>query len=118
MGRSMMVSRFSSRNVGFGLEMNNDDLNKTNEYCKCKKYVEEDAATYLNGSAAKPQHTENPFLCLLEHRQGNNGYWTYHHMILQIEEGMDCMIVLLTKSNDATKCRFDICFKFDHSSAV
>ena len=71
---------------------------------------------YLNGNVKKPVLKENPFLRLLEHGQGKDGYWTYNHMVLQIEDVMDCMAVLFPDVSDPRKCWFDVCFELDHSS--
>ena len=49
-----MVSGFSSQKFGFGLEMDKKYLKQINEGGKNKNYVDAEAATYLNGSAAKP----------------------------------------------------------------
>mmetsp|Transcript_46844 Transcript_46844/g.56680 ORF Transcript_46844/g.56680 Transcript_46844/m.56680 type:complete len:227 (+) Transcript_46844:16-696(+) len=60
--------------------------------------------------------SENPFVQMLEHGQGKDGYWTYNHMVVQIEDVIDTMVCLYPDPNDPTRCMFNICFELDHSS--
>jgi len=87
---------------------------QSSRHAKC--YCETNAAIFLNGSPAKPSLTESPFLRMLEHGQGKDGYWTYNHMVLQLEDIIDCMTVLYPDPNDSTRCQFDLAFELDHSS--
>ena len=44
----------------------------------------------------------------LEYGSGKDGYWTYHHMVIQIEDCIDCLSYLYPQ--------FDYDFEIDHSS--
>ena len=54
--------------------------------------------------------TESPFIHAFEFG-GDKGYWTGNHMILQVEDCIDCLRVLFADQYDYT-------FLFDHSSGV
>ena len=56
----------------------------------------------------KSRHTESPFLVTFEFG-GDRGYWTSNHVLLQVEECIDCIHVL---NNN----RYGYAFLFDHSS--
>ena len=118
LGRGIMVSSFCSRKFGFSMEISESDLDRVNQYRStfAITYKETEAAMFLLGSKVKPALQETPFLRLLEHGQGRDGYWTYNHMILQIEDCIDCMNVLFEDPNERNKCKFDLCFELDHSS--
>ena len=73
-----------------------------------KKYADEEAATYLYGNSAKKELLESPFVRYLNYGQGKDGYWTYKHMVLQIEDCRDCLLYLYPQ--------FDYRFELDHSS--
>ena len=115
MGVGVMVSSFNSYQFGFGMKITNEQLTSVNTHRNGQNYVEE-AATFLNGSAAKPPLSESPFLRLLEHGQGKDGYWTYNHMVLQLEDVIDCMTVLYPDPEKNRRCQFDLAFELDHSS--
>jgi hypothetical protein len=66
------------------------------------------AATAVNGNTKKAVLTESPFFVTFEFG-GDRGYWTSNHMILQVEDCIDCLHVL---NND----RYRYAFLFDHSS--
>ena len=55
---------------------------------------------YLYGNPNKPILTENPLLRLLDHGQQKDRYWIYNHMVLQIEDIMDCMNVSFPDVSD------------------
>ena len=73
-----------------------------------KDYFDTTAATAVNGNTKKAELTESPFLVTFEYG-GDRGYWTGNHMILQVEDCIDCLRVL---NND----RYRYAFLFDHSS--
>ena len=108
MGVGVMVSSFNSYRFGFGMNITNEQLQCVNTYRRAKCYCETNAAIFLNGSPAKPSLTESPFLCMLEHGQGKDGYWTYNHMVFQLEDITDCMTILYPDPNNSTHCQFDL----------
>ena len=52
--------------------------------------------------------TSSPFLKYFEFGINNEGYWTYSHLVLQLEDCIDCVQVLYPN--------YDFVFLFDHSS--
>ena len=93
---------------GWGLEIDVEKLKEINESRHGKDYFDTTAATAVNGNTKKAELTESPFLVTFEYG-GDRGYWTGNHMILQVEDCIDCLRVL---NND----RYRYAFLFDHSS--
>ena len=91
---------------GWGLEIDVEKLKEINE--SRHDYFDTTAATAVNGNTKKNELTESPFLVTFEYG-GDRGYWTGNHMILQVEDCIDCLRVL---NND----RYRYAFLFDHSS--
>jgi len=60
-----------------------------------------------NPEGYKPQHTESPFVKEFEYGTSNDGYWTYQHMVLQLEECIDILKHLFVA--------YSFLFIFDHS---
>ena len=56
----------------------------------------------------KSEITTSPFATELEYQSGHESYWSYKHMVLQIEDCVD----ILHQSHP----QFDIIFLLDHSS--
>lgn len=108
-GKGFMVSALCSREFGFGFPLTEEQLAQVNEARAGKNYVDEQAATYLNGSSLKPKKLAcSPFIRFIEYGSGKDGYWTYNHMVLQLEDCIDCLKVVLVD--------FDIAFELDQSS--
>lgn len=59
-------------------------------------------------NCAKKVINESPFVKYFEYGQSHEGYWDYNHMILQLEDCIDCLKTLYPQ--------FDFIFMFDHSS--
>ena len=62
----------------------------------------------VNDNTKKMPLTESPFVHKFEFG-GGKGYWTGNHMILQVEDCIDCLRVLFTD-------QYNFAFLFDHSS--
>ena len=107
-GSGIMVSAIVSRAFGFGLAVNDAQLLVINAERKDKVYKDAEAATYLYGSPNKSPLTESPFVRYLNYGQGKDGYWTYRHMILQLEDCHDCTNHIIPQ--------FDCSYELDHSS--
>ena len=107
-GMGLMISAFTSRELGFAYTIPSDILEKVNKKRKTQKYSDEQAATVLFGSAKKQPLTITPFLRQLEYGQNKEGYWTYDHMVVQLE---DCIDVLKVQFPE-----FDFVFLVDHSN--
>jgi hypothetical protein len=73
-----------------------------------KKYGDEEATIYLLGSARKKDLVASPFVRYLEYEKGKDEYWSYNHMVLQLEDCTDVFKVLYQQ--------FDIVYESDHSS--
>jgi hypothetical protein len=108
MGVGRMVSALCSREFGFGLDLSVEELDRVNERRRNHKYGDEDAAIYLLGSSDKKDLEASPFVRYLEYGKGKDGYWSYNHMVLQLEDCTDVFKVLYPE--------FDIVFELDHSS--
>jgi len=80
LGTGVMVSAMVSRAFGFG----------------------------LYGSSAKKSLIDNPFVRYLDYGSRKDGYWTYRHMVVQIEDCSDCLRYLFPQ--------FDYGIELDHSS--
>jgi hypothetical protein len=106
-GQGLMISAFQSREYGFGLTMTNEDLQKVNHARRGKKYADEVAAISKRGSANKKDLTNSPFVLEFEYGTNYEGYWSYEHMVLQMEDCVDCLKVIAPQ--------YDYLFLFDHS---
>ena len=107
-GMGVMVSAFQSREFGWGLEIDDDQLDLINARRDGNDYFDAAAAAEVNGTSKKAPLTNSPFVKLFEFG-GRNGYWTGNHMILQTEDCIDCLQVIF-------ESRYDFVFLFDHSS--
>ena len=105
----IMVSALVSHEFGFGLPITEVGFSEINKTRVGKKYVDTDASTYLQGNPDKIPLTETPFVRFLNYGAGKDGYWTYRHMVCQIEDCIDCLLVLHPN--------FDYAFELDHSSS-
>jgi hypothetical protein len=106
-GRSIMISAFQSREFGFGMTLTADQLGRINAHRRGTDYDNKDAAIRVKGSQRKKDLAESPFTVEFEYGQNNNGYWTYDHLIVQIEDCVDCLKVLYPQ--------YEYLFQFDHS---
>jgi hypothetical protein len=106
-----MVSAFQSREFGFGFSLTSTQLEIINTFRQSTRphYTEAESATKLNGTTAKKELSESPFIIYFEygHGIGKEGYWTYDHMALQFEDCVDCIQALYPD--------FDSVWTFDHS---
>jgi hypothetical protein len=111
-GRAVMVSAIMSREFGFGFKLTLQELAAINLLRTEKQYADEESATALFGNAKKPKLTESPFIRTLEIGIRKDGYWTYKHMVVQLEDCVDCFRFICDKRG----WDFDIGFELDHSS--
>ena len=103
-----MVSAMISRAFGFDMEITAEQLleiNKSSEGCK---YKDEEAEAHLTGTPRKKPLAESPFVRYLDYGSGKDRYLTYHHMIIQIEDCVDCLKRMCPQ--------FDYELELDHSS--
>ena len=85
---------FVSRDFGYSHDLTADQLVRVNEFRKNKKYFDEDAAVHVHGKNEKNKLTSTPFVRWLDYGQNYDGYWNYHHMIVQFEDIVDVLKVL------------------------
>ena len=106
-GLGIMISAFVTREFGFGMELTEEELIRINQRRQARKYQDEAAAFMVTGKTTKVSLTKSPFVQEFEYGVNSAGYWTYEHMVIQME---DCTDVLQTLYPE-----FDIMFLFDHS---
>ena len=108
-GMGLMISAFQLREFGFGFEMTPEKLDQVNRKRNGKSYEDEVAAMDVQGSEKKEPLLESLFVVKLEYGANKDGYWTGNHMVLQLEDCIDCL-----KERFGNK--YDFYFQFDHSS--
>ena len=104
----MTISAFTCRELGFGFTVPSNVLKEVNALRQGTKYSEESAAEEIHGSVFKKELTHTPFVRELEYGKNKNGYWTYDHMVVQLE---DCVDILTYMYPD-----FEFIFFLDHSN--
>jgi hypothetical protein len=102
-----MISALQSRKFGFDLKISEEQLKEVNKYRESKHYIDEEAAKSKQGSASKVALTRSPFVVEFNYGAQEKGYWNYGHVVLQLENGVDCIKVLLPE--------YDYLLLFDHS---
>jgi hypothetical protein len=110
-GQGVMVSSFVCRELGFGYKPTPQQLSLVNAKRKIgsrKRYADEDAAIELNGTSSKADLKTSPFTRKLTYGANKDGYWSYEHMVVQLEDCLDVLQVLFPT--------FDFLFLFDHSN--
>jgi hypothetical protein len=89
------------------LKISEEQLKEVNKYREGKHYMDEEAAKSKRGSASKGALTRSPFVVEFHYGAQEQGNWNYEHMVLQLEDCVDCLKVLLPE--------YDYLFLFDHS---
>jgi hypothetical protein len=106
-GLGIMISAFQSREFGFGMKITEEDLARINRYREGKEYIDVDSAKTKCGTTTKAPLTSSPFVVEFEYGANAEGYWVYEHMVLQVEDCVDCLKVLYPEH--------DFLFLLDHS---
>jgi hypothetical protein len=110
-GMGIMISAFQSREFGFGMPLTSNQLQQVNATRLGRKYKDERAAIDTRKDKEqgfKQPLTESPFVREFEYgANSEEGYWTYQHMVLQLEDCVDVLNVLFPQ--------YDFLFLFDHS---
>jgi len=109
-GRGIMVSAFQCREFGFGFPFFQLYKDQINAFRAGKSYVDTRAAKNINGTEMKVHLDEDPFVQLFEYGSADKkqGYWSYDHMILQLEDVLDCLAAVFGSE-------YEFLFLFDHS---
>ena len=97
-GLSLMISGLQSRETGFGVRISQMQLDEINDTRRYQTYIDVDAALAIHGQAHLKQ---SPFVVHFELGLNNEGYWTYNHMAIQLEDCVDCLKVLFPQFNFA-----------------
>jgi hypothetical protein len=87
-----------------------DNLARVNQKRNGTKYSDEVAAKAVYGNTNKSPLTSNPFVTEFEYGVAGQGYWDYHHMVIQMEDCIDVLHVLHGLDE------YDYIFLFDHLS--
>ena len=108
-GLGVMISAFQSREFGFGLLVTDKQLKEVNKSQRGPKYLDETAALALKADARgfKADLKNSPFVKEFEYSVSGEGYWTYQHMVLQLEDCVNGLTVLFPE--------YAFLFLFDHS---
>ena len=110
-GTGVMISALQSREFGFGFRtLTNEELKKVNDVRKGEVYEDVNAALKLFGTAKKSSLTEsdNPFVREVSYGANKDGYWSYEHLIVQLEDCMDVVMALFSED------LYEIQFLVDH----
>jgi hypothetical protein len=109
-GEGYMASGFQAREIGLGLRMTVVQRADINSRREGKFYKNSWDAESLHGTAKKPQiaDDEDPLLRWFRFGANHDGYWSNSHMKLQLEDVIDCLVVVFPQ--------FDIIFLFDQSA--
>jgi len=107
-GLGVMISAFQSDEFGWGVDISKDTLQEINKQRMGKMNFDVEAAKAVQDNVYKLDLMEDPLVRLFEFG-GGNGYWSGNHIIIQIEDVMDCLKHL---HGD----QYKYCFLFDHSS--
>jgi hypothetical protein len=95
----------SAVNLAFGKKTTDEELATINCCHEGKEYLDKDAAKAKQGTSKKAPLTSSPFV--LEFKGMNaEGCWVCKHMVLQLEDCVDCLKVLHRKH--------DFIFMLDH----
>ena len=106
-GMGIMISAFQCREFGFGMPLSALELEDVNEYRRGKEYKDKQAAYDTRRLTLKPDLTTTPFVREFEYGANSEGYWSYQHMVLQLEDCVDVLAVLFPQ--------YEFLFMFDHS---
>ena len=102
-----MISAMMSREFGWGVDITKEQLEKVNEMKAGEKYRDVESAMAKQGTANKSPLTDNPFIREFEYGAKGEGYWSYEHMVIQLEDCIDCLKVLYPQ--------YTFVFLLDHS---
>jgi DNA-binding transcriptional regulator YhcF (GntR family) len=106
-GLGIMLSGLMSREFGWGFPMSPEELVMVNQKRLNENYLDAQSAIEKRGNAAKPPLTTSPFVLEFEYGINAQGYWSYEHMVMQLEDCIDCLTVLYPN--------IDFVFLLDHS---
>ena len=103
-----MISAFQGRDFGFGFKMFESKKQQINEFRKDSHYYDKNSAQLVYNTTSKPPLTVDPFVQFFEYGNKKEGYWSYEHMMCQLEDVIDVLSV-------AIGVDYKYLFLFDHS---
>ena len=106
-GEVLMLSAFLSRDLGFGMQMTDEQLALVNASRQGTHYIDRAAALEVHKYTQKQPLIRSPFVQDLLIGATKGGYWNGSHMAMQLEDVVDVLRVL--------RPEFDLVFFFDHS---
>ena len=93
-GEGVMVSGFVSREFGFGLTISEEQFQQINRNREGAKYLDEEAALKVKGSKLKQPLKSDPSIREFYPGANAQGWWTYDHFVLQVEDVRDVLNVI------------------------
>ena len=102
-----MISAMISREFGWGINIAKEKLETTNATRLGQAYKDGESAKEKRGTAIKSPLTCSIFIREFEYESKGEGYWSYEHMVIQLEDCIDCLKVLYPQ--------YDFAFLLDHS---
>ena len=112
-GVGVMVSALQLREFGWGFPpLTKDQVEKINAFRskeENKHYCDRDAAEQVRKTSEKKPFDEksNPFLVWFNYGASKDGYWSYEHLVCQLEDCQDVMRSLYPN--------LDVRYNVDHS---
>jgi len=110
-GHSWMLSSFISRAWSFNVDhlLSPNKLNEINNLQQQHEYLSVESPMEVKNSTQKKDiQDSSPFCRFFDYRASKEGYWNVNHAALQLEDLVDCLIVLFPN--------VDFIFLFDQSS--
>jgi hypothetical protein len=102
-----MISAMTSREFGRGIDITKEQLETINGMCLGQTYRDGESAKAKRGTAIESPLTCSPFIREFEYGSKGEGYWSYEHMVIQLEDCIHCLKVLYPQ--------YDFVFLLDHS---
>ena len=108
-GMGIMLSSFCSRDFGYGFDLSDAQLAIVNRFREGKECLDDEAALEVMQTKNKNKLTSSPFIQKFEYGVNSEGFWNYHHMVIQFEDVVDVLKALFHE-------QYHFIFFFDHSS--
>jgi hypothetical protein len=102
-----MISAMISREFGWGIHTTKEQLQTKNAMRLGQACRDDESTKAKRGPAIKNPHTCSPFIREFEYGSKGEGYWSYEHMVILLEDCIDCLKVLYSQ--------YDFVFLLDHS---
>jgi len=109
-GHAWMLSAFISRAWSFNVEqlLTKEKLSEINMHRQQQHYISIKSVIETKGTSLKSDIVDcSPFCHFFDYGANKEGYWNFHHAALQLEDLVDCLVVLFPD--------VDFVFLFDQS---